>query len=119
MTGVEITECGRTVAGDVVAFTIEWQGEPSGEVVWGAQVSSADGDETVALCYARGSSGAAQYVEAEGRRSDVDLDADVGDGQITARFPAEKVGVAVEWPTWTAVVAVDGQTVAQCVMPAG
>ena len=119
MTDVEITECGRTVAGDVVAFTIEWQGEPSGEAVWAAEVTSADGNETVALCYARGTSAARQYVEAGGRREEVDVDADVGDGEITARFPSEKVGVAIEWPTWTAVVAVDGQTVAQCVIPAG
>src|SRR3954452_15854104 len=119
MTDVEIIECGRTIAGAVVAFTIEWEGEPSGEVAWAAQVSSADADETVTLGYTRGSGAEEQYVEAEGRRQRLDTDADLGDGKITVRFPAEVVGVAVEWPTWNAVVAVDGQTVAQCVIPAG
>ena len=43
----------------------------------------------------------------------------MGEGEVTARFPAEVVGVAVEWPLWTAVVSVDGQVVAEQVIPTG
>ena len=49
MTRVEITECGRTVAGDVVAFTIEWDGDPAGEVEWVVRISSPDQSEAVEL----------------------------------------------------------------------
>jgi hypothetical protein len=114
---LEMTDCGRTVAGDVVAFSVEWDGEVSGEVVWAVRVTSPDRRETVELGYARGEAGEEQYVEAEGRRQDVKPDVDLDDGSITARFPAEVVGVAIEWPVWTAVVRVDGQVVAEQVIP--
>jgi hypothetical protein len=116
---VDITECGRTVAGDVVAFTVEWDGEPSGEVVWAVRITSADQAETVELGFARGAAGDQQYVEGDGRRQEVETDADLGDGELTARFPAEVVGVAVEWPVWSTVVRVDGDVVAERVVPTG
>jgi hypothetical protein len=120
MTRVEIVECGRTIAGDLVAFTIEWDGEPAGEVSWVVRISSADQAEAVVLGCSLGEDGGSadrQWVEAEGRRQDVEVDADLGEGEVTARFPAEVVGVAVEWPVWTAAIAVDGQTVAEQVIP--
>ena len=49
----------------------------------------------------------------------VSVDADLGEGEVTARFPAEVVGVAVEWPVWTAAVTEDGQVVAEQVIPTG
>jgi hypothetical protein len=123
MTRVEITECGRTIAGDVVAFTIEWDGDPVGEVVWAMRITSDDRAETVELGVALDQSSEAdgtadrQWVEGDGRRQDVEVDADLGEGEVTARFPAEVVGVAVEWPVWSAVVLVDGQVVAEQVVP--
>ena len=120
MTRVEITECGRTVAGDVVAFTIEWDGEPEGEMVWAVRVTSPDRSESVELgcSLGPGDDGAdRQWVASQGRRQDVEVDADLADGEVTARFPAEVVGVAVEWPVWTAVVSVDGRVVAEQVIP--
>ena len=116
---LEMTDCGRTVAGEVVAFSIEWEGEPAGEVTWAVRVTSADRTETVELGYERGPAGDQQYAEANGRRQGVDPDADLDDGSITARFPAEVVGVAIEWPVWTAVVRVDGEVVAEQVIPTG
>ena len=117
MTRLEITECGRTIAGGVVAFDIQWEGEPQGEVTWSAQVTSADQTESVQLGYVRDSAGERQYVESEGRREDVEVDASMSDGEVTVRFPAEKVGVAIEWPAWCAVVKVDGEVVAEHVIP--
>lgn len=119
MTRVEIVECGRTVAGEVVAWDIQWDGEPDGDVVWAVHVSSPDQNETVELAYARGASGEQQYVVGQTGRHDVDTDADVSDGEITARFPAEAVGVAVEWPVWTAVLVVGGEVVSERVIPTG
>ena len=120
MTRVEITECGRTIAGDLVAFTIEWDGEPGGELGWAVRISSADRSEVVELGCSLGEEGGTadrQWVEAEGRRQDVEVDADLGEGEVTVRFPAAVVGVAVEWPVWTAVVTVDGEVVAEQVIP--
>ena len=120
MTRVEIVECGRTVAGEVVAFTIEWDGDPSGELAWGVRITSSDQSETVALGCSLGDEGGSadrQWVEGDAGRQDVEVDADLGEGEITARFPAEVVGVAVEWPLWTALVSVDGQVVAEQVIP--
>jgi hypothetical protein len=120
MTRVEITECGRTIAGDVVAFTIEWDGEPSGEAEWAVRVTSADRSETVELGCSLGEAGGSadrQWVVGDTGRQDVEVDADLGEGEITARFPAEVVGVAVEWPLWTAVVSVGGEVVAEHVIP--
>jgi hypothetical protein len=116
---VDIVECGRTIAGDVVAFDIQWEGEPEGDVVWAAKVTSADQSETVELGYTRSAAGEQQYVESEGRRVTVDADADVSDGEVTVRFPASTVGVAIEWPAWCAVLTVDGEVVSEHVIPTG
>jgi hypothetical protein len=114
---VQIMGSGRTVAGAVVAFDIEWDGDLSsaGSVLWSMEVSTSDGTESVDLGYQRnGGAFAAQFVDdpGSGRRVEVPEDADLGDGQITVRFPANVVGVAAEWPVWRAVVVVDGSPVA-------
>ncbi len=119
MTDVDIRDCGRTIAGDVVAFTIQWAGEPSGEVTWGARVVSPDQTEAVELGYVRDGGEERQYVESEGRRHDVEVDADLSGDEVTVRFEAAKVGVAVEWPLWCAQVSVDGEVVAEHVIPTG
>ena len=114
--GVDITGCGRTTAADVVAFTVRWAGElpASGTVTWAARVTGPDGREAVQLGYERASRGGGavdrQYVEdlTSGRLQELAADAEVGTGEVTVRFPATAVGVAVEWPTWQAVIAVDG-----------
>lgn len=46
-------------------------------------------------------------------RPDADLDAE----KITVRFPASVVGVAVEWPSWQAVITVDAREVASSAAP--
>jgi hypothetical protein len=119
---VRIVECGRTLAGDYVAFDIQWEGDldTPGSVLWAMSVSS-DGGETVRLGYQRSGDDATQFVDDDvsGRRSEVDPDADVGDGEITVRFPAPAVGVAVEWPLWRALLVVDGEQVADCIANAG
>jgi len=115
-----IEHCGRTVAADVVAFDIRWSGPlPTGEVTWAARVTSDDGQDRVELAYRRGSSGTAQFVQdaATGRRQDVPEDADLDDDEITVRFTADVVGVAIEWPTWQAVISVDGQDAATLAVP--
>jgi hypothetical protein len=33
------------------------------------------------------------------------------------RFPAEVVGVAVEWPVWTTVLTIEGEDVSHMVVP--
>ncbi len=110
---VQILGSGRTVAGAVVAFDITWEGDLSADssVLWSMEVSTSDGTESVDLGYQRnGGAFTAQFVDdpASGRREEVPEDADLGSGQITVRFPANVVGVAVEWPVWRAVIAVDG-----------
>ena len=119
MTRVELTECGRTVAGDLVAFDLQWEGEASGEVVWAVRISSPDQSEALELVVARRDDTLQQYVSGERGRQDVEPDADVSDHHVTARFPAGQVGVAAEWPVWTAVIAVDGEVVAEQVIPTG
>ena len=114
---LEITECGRTLGGGLVVFDVRWEGEPTGETVWAVRITSADRAETVELGYARGHAGEQQYVAADGRRQPVETDVDVREGEITARFPEEVVGVAIEWPTWTAVLSVDGEVVAEHAVP--
>jgi hypothetical protein len=118
--GVEITGCGRTTAAGVVAFTVRWAGDlpPSGTVTWAARVTAPDGREAVLLGYqlalqSRGPD-ARQYVEdlSSGRVQELAADAEVDAEEVTVRFPASAVGVAVEWPTWQAVIAVDGAEVA-------
>jgi hypothetical protein len=115
-----ISHCGHTAAGDFIAFDIQWEGDlpDSGAVAWSMVVTGPDGTETMRLVHERGA-GEAQYVEAAAGRQDVDPDADLDDGEITVRFPANIVGVAVEWPVWTAVISVDGHEVSSCVVPVG
>ena len=111
----EITHCGRTVSGDFVAWDIRWEGGmPDGAVVQWSMVV-ADEDEEVRLIHGRRGSTTEQYVVGAGGREDVEPDADVSEHEITVRFPADLVGVAVEWPVWTAVVTVDGEDVSQMV----
>lgn len=123
MSTVQITDCGRTISGGTVAFSIEWDGEAGGEVVWSVRVTSADRAETVELACSLDPSTDAdgtadrQWVEADGRRQHVEVDADLGEGEVTVRFPAEVVGVAVEWPVWTAAITVDGRVVSEQVVP--
>jgi hypothetical protein len=116
----EITECGRTMAGEFVAFDIQWDGGLEGQsVTWSMVISSQDGQGAVRLAYETvGGDFAAQFVadESSQRRTDVDRDADLRDHEITVRFPANIVGVAIEWPVWTAVLSVDGEDVASQVV---
>ena len=53
-----------------------------------------------------------------GRTQEVSPDADLGldAGEITVRFPADVVGLAVEWPSWQAVILVAGEDVATCAL---
>jgi hypothetical protein len=115
---VSIAHAGRTIAGDLVAFDVRWEGPLTGStVVWSMVVS--DGVSEVRLCHERASGRpAGQYVvdEVTDRGRDVTADADVGADEITVRFPADAVGVAVEWPVWTAVITVDGVDVANHVV---
>ena len=113
---VEITGCGRTIAADVVAFTVRWSGEPpsSRTVTWAARVTGPDGREAVELGYQRSATEEHQYVAdlLTGKRQELAPDLEMDAGELTARFPASVVGVAVEWPTWHAVIAVDGNRLA-------
>ena len=118
MTSIE--HAGRTITDALVAFDVRWEGDlgGAGTVVWTMVVS--DGASEVRLSHERrGGEVAVQYVVdgATGRRQEVPEDADVEDDGITARFPADVVGVAVEWPVWTAVITVDGEDVAHRVVP--
>jgi hypothetical protein len=109
-----LQHAGRTLTDELVAFDVRWEGELDGATVRWTMVVS-EGASEVRLCLERGADGAtAQYVlDGEtGRRQDVEVDADLDDHGVTARFPAEVVGVAVEWPVWVAVLTVDGQDVA-------
>jgi hypothetical protein len=115
---VSIAHAGRTTTGDLVAFDVRWEGSLTGSaVVWSMVVSG--GASEVRLCHERAGETVGQYVVdgASGRRRDVDVDADLHDDEITVRFPADAVGVAVEWPVWVAVVTVDGQEVARQAVP--
>jgi hypothetical protein len=110
---VSLQHAGRTLTDDLVAFDVRWEGELAGATVTWTMVVS-EGASEVRLCLERGADGAtAQYVlDGEtGRRQDVAVDADLDDDGVTARFPADVVGVAVEWPVWVAVLAVDGHEV--------
>jgi hypothetical protein len=112
-----IRECGRTVAGDLVAFDIQWDGElPGDDVVWAAHICSVD-DEEVRLVHRLAGGTAEQYVEGEKGRRDVEVDADVREDDVIVRFPSNVVGVAVDWPTWVAVLVVDGEEVARQAIP--
>lgn len=116
---VEILDSGRTIASGLVAFDIRWEGEVTQQdaVQWSVFVTSADGRETVQLGLLRSGDGSmVQFVDDDttGRRSEVDVDADLrdhddpGGGEVTVRFPDEVVGVAVEWPVWRAVLTIGG-----------
>jgi hypothetical protein len=85
------------------------------DVQWSMVV--ADGEEEVRLVHGRRTGGAEQYVVGLTGREDTEPDADLSEGQITVRFPADLVGVAVEWPVWTAVLTVAGEDVSQRVVP--
>lgn len=118
-----IRECGRTVGGDVVAFHLAWDGELHGRTHgWSVVITSEQGDDAVVLAHEREGGGfAAQYVlgQRTGRRDDVAEDADVDADELTARFPADVVGVAVEWPVWKAELSIDGTVVSSQVIPTG
>jgi hypothetical protein len=118
---LEITDCGRTLAGDFVAFDIRWESESSAPdtATWSMAITEGEGSETVHLVYERRDGEfVAQYVDdtATGDRRDVDDDADLRDHEITVRFRADVVGVAVEWPVWKASLAVPGQQTATAVV---
>jgi len=114
----QIVHAGRTETDVVVAYDIRWEGDLSGarSVTWSMTVTSPDGRDSVRLAYQRDDGGRpAQYVldRASGRRQDLDPDADVDDDEITVRFPTATVGVAASWPSWRAVITVDGEDVAE------
>jgi hypothetical protein len=114
----QIRECGRTVAGDLVAFDIQWDGDLAGDdVAWAALICSPDNSEEVRLVHRLRAGEAQQYVEGAQGRQDVEIDADVREDDAIVRFPASVVGVAVDWPTWVAVLAVDGEEIAREAIP--
>ncbi|QIK66693.1 hypothetical protein G7072_10390 [Nocardioides sp. HDW12B] len=116
-----IRECGRTVGGGIVVFDITWDGTLAGTTVaWVVTIDDEEGSERVVLCHERtgGPDGTArQFVAADGRQQDVRTDATVEDDHVTARFPAEIVGVAAEWPVWKALLVVDGAAISEQVIP--
>lgn len=114
---LEITHCGRTFSGGFVAWDVRWDGElPDGAgIEWSMVV--ADGDEEIRLVHGRRAGVAEQYVVGAAGREDVEPDADASEHEITVRFPADVVGVAVEWPVWTAVLTLDGEDVSRQVAP--
>jgi hypothetical protein len=114
----QIVHAGRTETDVVVAYDIRWEGDLSGarSVTWSMTVTSPDGRDSVRLAYQRDGGGrVAQYVldRASGRRQDLDPDADLDGDEITVRFPTATVGVAASWPSWRAVITVDGEDVAE------
>ena len=121
---VRIEHCGRTVAASVAAFDIRWSGQlpADREVTWAVRVARGDGEE-VELGHRRDGRRVLQYARdlATGRTQqtspDAELDASPEVGEITVRFPVDVVGVAVEWPTWQAVIEVDGQDVTTLAVP--
>ena len=82
-------------------------------------ITSPNGHETVRLTYQQVDEHAGQHVEAASGRVELDPDADLDDGEVTVRFPANVVGVAVEWPVWNAVITADGEELCTCVVPVG
>jgi len=114
----DIVHAGRTETDVVVAFDIRWQGDLAGRrsVAWSMTVTSPDGQEAVSLVYQLVDGAfAAQFVldRTSGRRQSLAQDADVGEDEITVRFPTSSVGVAASWPSWRAVITVDGEDVAE------
>ena len=111
---VQISHCGRTIAGRFVAFDIRWEGDLQGStVLWSVVISSEDGGERLQLGHERGADGSfrSQFVFSgnSADKQELDEDADLRDGELTVRYPASVVGVAVEWPVWRAVITVDGE----------
>ncbi len=119
--GPQVNHCGRTVASDVIAFDIQWEGPlPAARTMaWSMVVTGPDGRETVRLVHERTGEQVSQHVQAASGRVEVAPDADVDEGEVTVRFPVEVVGAAVDWPVWTAVMTADGQELASCVVPLG
>ena len=120
----QIVHAGRTETKVVVAFDIRWQGDLSGgrSVTWSMTVTSPDGRDSVRLAYQLlDGASAEQFVldRASGRRQDVDPDADLDGDEITVRFPTASVGVAATWPSWRAVITVDGEDVAERLLTLG
>ena len=115
-----IEHCGRTIAASVVAFDIRWVGAlPEGaDLTWAVRVTSDDGSSRLELVHRRDRGRLEQYARdlTTDRAQEVRPDADLEERGITVRFPIDVVGVAVEWPTWQAVVAVDGEDVATCAL---
>jgi len=120
----QIVHAGRAETDVVVAYDIRWEGDLSGarSVTWSMTVTSPDGRDSVRLAYqVDGGEPAVQYVldRASGRRQDLDPDADLDDDEITVRFPTATVGVAASWPSWRAVITVDGEDVAERLLTLG
>ena len=116
MTGqVTIDHCGRTIAASVVAYDIRWTGElpEDREVTWAVRVVSDDGSSQVELGHRRDGARSSQYALdlSTGRTQEVAVDADHNGDEITVRFPADVVGLAIEWPIWRAVIEVDREDV--------
>jgi hypothetical protein len=122
MTGqVSIDHCGRTIAASVVAYDIRWTGElpTDREVTWAVRVVSDDGASQVELGHRRAGGRVSQYALdlSTGRTQEVPANADLNGDEITVRFPTDVVGVAIEWPTWQAVIEVDRQDVTLLAVP--
>ena len=122
MTGqVTIDHCGRTIAASVVAFDIQWSGDlpADREVTWAVRVASGDGGSQVELGHRRAGDRLSQYARdlSSGREQEVGVDADLQDDEITVRFPSDVVGAATGWPTWQAVIEVDGRDVTSLAVP--
>ena len=116
----EIVECGRTIAGEIVAFDIQWDEDfDAADVAWAVHIRSHDGAEQVRLVHELVGGSSSQYVEGPTGRQHVDVDADLGTDEVTVRFPANVVGVAVDWPVWTAVLTIEGEDVSEQVIPPG
>jgi hypothetical protein len=120
----QIARAGRTATKGVVAFDVGWEGDLSRHesVLWSMLITSPDGRETVQLGYqVFHGAFSAQFVrdQVSGRQEDLEQDADLRDDEITVRFPAERVGVAAGWPSWRAVITVDGDDVAEKLVALG
>ena len=119
---VTIEHCGRTLAASVIAFDIRWTGAlpTDRDLTWAVRVGSGDGESGVELGHRRAGGRTSQYVRdlSSGRTQEVRPDADLGPEEITVRFPADVVGQATEWPTWRAVIEVDGADVTSLAVPA-
>ncbi len=119
---VTLEHCGRTIAASVVAFDLKWAGDlPAGrEVTWAVRVVSGDGESQVELGHRRSAGRTSQYALdlASGRSQEVGVDADLQADEITVRFPSDVVGVAADWPTWKAVIEIDGCDVTSLAVPA-